>query len=797
MSKNLSFKTSNAFEVSKKFKLKRNTASHYLNLLVHSKRLLKISTRPVIFIGREWFLNNGGNGELDGFQSLRDLHDFMKKNQKKDPFSEIIGHDASLYQILEQLRAAAMYPGKGLPTILTGETGSGKSYLAKKFYEYCEEKSLVSSDAPFISFNCAQYADNPELLTSSLFGYKKGAFTGAEEDHVGIFEQAQNGVLFLDEVQRLSAHGQEKLFTYLDDSVVYRVGEATHPRQLNVRLLFATTESLGSSFLKTFIRRIPVQIKVPSIYERTLSEKKELIWSFFMAESKIVNREFKIYPELIDELVKVRYKDNIGGMKSKIKKIVAMSIIHDNGDLLLKPEQSKKISFHKNQEELQIITPQTTLPDIISQKGSNDNALNRMISLITNSISAGGETMDFGELASNCYNAVNDFNDYLVFKHAQSDMPINYYSTEINRIIDFFRDDYNIKLDGNTGIVIGYYLYFKKHLNWQIKNESIPVINTINQRLIENLGLSDHVLNSFINSITENTGVVLDESDKLFILGNLLEKHVKQNNITTHGLILAHGYATASSIANVVNRLLKNNIFDAIDMPINSDTKEMAEKIEYYFRNDEHRKDTLVFIDMGSPADIVRKLEMKLGFTVGLIDNVSTLMVVDAGEKMTHGISLEQIVKKIPDHCIPSGKMLYQKNKKDLIITTCLTGIGTAKQIQKLLIESLPQSMLSNLSVKSFEYDALIDSDQSVDPVLLWLSSICRCYFLVIRKSKLIFLNRVRFFIKISLTNINVKKINKSINFFVFDSFKNKTNFVFLSKTTPINDPLLNFWKVN
>lgn len=169
-----------------------------------------------------------------------------------------------------------------------------------------------------------------------------------------------------------------------------------------------------------------------------------------MAESKIVNREFKIYPELIDELVKVRYKDNIGGMKSKIKKIVAMSIIHDNGDLLLKPEQSKKISFHKNQEELQIITPQTTLPDIISQKGSNDNALNRMISLITNSISAGGETMDFGELASNCYNAVNDFNDYLVFKHAQSDMPINYYSTEINRIIDFFRDDYNRKFVGKT-----------------------------------------------------------------------------------------------------------------------------------------------------------------------------------------------------------------------------------------------------------------------------------------------------------------------------------------------------------
>ena len=64
--------------------------------------------------------------------------------------------------------------------------------------------------------------------------------------------------------------------------------------------------------------------------------------------------------------------------------------------------------------------------------------------------------------------------------------------------------------------------------------------------------------------------------------------------------------------------------------------------------------------------------------------------------------------------------MLYQKNKKDLIITTCLTDIGTAKQIQKLLIESLPQSMLSNLSVKSFEYDALIDSDQRVYTFWYW-----------------------------------------------------------------------------
>ncbi len=66
---------------------------------------------------------------------------------------------------------------------------------------------------PFVSFNCAQYASNPELLAANLFGYVKGAFTGAQSDKAGAFEAANGGMLFLDEVHRPDAQGQEKLFT--------------------------------------------------------------------------------------------------------------------------------------------------------------------------------------------------------------------------------------------------------------------------------------------------------------------------------------------------------------------------------------------------------------------------------------------------------------------------------------------------------------------------------------------------------------------------------------------------------
>lgn len=75
-----------------------------------------------------------------------------------------------------------MYPPKGLHTIIYGESGVGKSYLAELTHSYAITTDNFSDNAPYFEFNCADYADNPQLLISQLFGYSKGAFTGADED---------------------------------------------------------------------------------------------------------------------------------------------------------------------------------------------------------------------------------------------------------------------------------------------------------------------------------------------------------------------------------------------------------------------------------------------------------------------------------------------------------------------------------------------------------------------------------------------------------------------------------------
>lgn len=130
-------------------------------------------------------------------------------------FSGLVGADGSLKYQLRVAMAAVAYPPNGLNMLITGSTGSGKSHFARTIWEYAKETGALCGahgQIPFVEFNCAEYADNPQLLLSHLFGYKKGAFTGALEDKPGLVEQADGGILFLDEIHCLSSTGQEMFF---------------------------------------------------------------------------------------------------------------------------------------------------------------------------------------------------------------------------------------------------------------------------------------------------------------------------------------------------------------------------------------------------------------------------------------------------------------------------------------------------------------------------------------------------------------------------------------------------------
>lgn len=204
----------------------------------------------------------------------------------------MIGADLSLNVPIQQAKAAILYPPNGLHTLILGETGVGKSMFAELMYNFAKESEVIKKDAPFIRFNCADYADNPQLVVGQIFGVKKGAYTGAENEKEGLLKKADGGILFLDEIHRLSPQGQEILFTYIDKGYFRKLGDTENLIKVKSQIITATTEDPQSYLLKTFARRVPMIINIPVLKDRTMNERYYLIQKFITMESKRLEKIF-------------------------------------------------------------------------------------------------------------------------------------------------------------------------------------------------------------------------------------------------------------------------------------------------------------------------------------------------------------------------------------------------------------------------------------------------------------------------------------------------------------------------
>ena len=165
------------------------------------------------------------------------------------------------------LQRVARFAESDATVLITGETGTGKELFARALY-------LLSArrDTAFVSVNCAQYQDG-QLSVSELFGHRKGSFTGAVADQRGVFEAADGGVLFLDEIGELPPQGQAILLRTLSEGEIAPVGGA-RTRQVNVRVVVATNRDLkmlvdqGRFRADLYFRLRCLQVAIPAIRER-------------------------------------------------------------------------------------------------------------------------------------------------------------------------------------------------------------------------------------------------------------------------------------------------------------------------------------------------------------------------------------------------------------------------------------------------------------------------------------------------------------------------------------------------
>jgi len=634
---------------------------------------------------------------------------------ESDPFQSLIGYDGSLRNCVIQSKSAILYPPHGLSTIICGESGVGKTQFAECMYEFAKEKSGMPANVPFIVFNCADYSDNPQLLLSLLYGSKKGSFTGAESDTIGIVEHANNGILFLDEIHRLPPKGQEILFSILDKGKFRRLGETFVERDVNIMFIGATTESIESSLLLTFRRRIPMIISIPPLHKRVFTEKIQLIYYFFQQECNRINSKIYIDSKVTDILTLSRFNGNIGELKSKIQVICArafMKKINRNDDM---------ITIDNNEVmETNVLEKDLLIEDISIGEVRNYTKDTLLIPFINNKVGI------IKNVDNDSYSVPKDFYNQIENKYSQlKDLEMD--SSEIEGILWTFivnkfdkmefginNKDKFFSLNKLGNLIDVQIIDLVKNLRLELKeaykgrdlNENVFNYMAIHlEETIKRIRLKQSIININLTKIKKNFS---EEYDIALKFTDLLEKikkisipedevgfiamyiNASINNKAEKNrvgvILLSHGRIATETI-NVVRQLLNVNFPVAIDMPLDENPASVYEKAIEISKIIDNGKGILFLVDMGSLINIGEVVTDRLGIDTRTIDRVDLLTVIEAVSKISIAeASLDEIyLSLIKTRYSYPLLSINKSNKPKAIISLCLTGEGTACHIKDYL----------------------------------------------------------------------------------------------------------------
>jgi DNA-binding NtrC family response regulator len=254
--------------------------------------------------------------EREIFQELAELRQEIKD---KYSFQSIIGANQKMKSIFEMLRTIAPTDA---PTLIQGETGTGKELLARAIHSLSRRQ-----DRNMLCINSAALAES--LLEAELFGYVKGAFTGAVANKKGRFELADGGTLFLDEIGHTSLKLQSKLLRFLQEGTFEPVG-SVESRRVNVRVITASNRNLqeeikAGRFLSDLFYRIEViSINIPPLRERT-DDIPLLVNHFIKHYAKHYEKEIDgIYPQAIEALLQHEWPGNVRELENCIARAVIL-----------------------------------------------------------------------------------------------------------------------------------------------------------------------------------------------------------------------------------------------------------------------------------------------------------------------------------------------------------------------------------------------------------------------------------------------------------------------------------------
>lgn len=268
---------------------------------------------------------------------LEEVRNLRSALDQRYGFESIIGRSKSFLRVLDQAARVAQHD---TTVLIHGETGTGKELLARAIHHNSRRKNK-----PFVTINCG--AIPKDLVESELFGYTRGAFTGAHASRPGRIEQADGGTLFLDEIGELPLEAQVKLLRVLQQGEISKIG-ATETTRVNVRVLAATHRNLPAMIEDgTFREDLYYRLAVVPLYLPPLRERKDDIpelveYLFQKAKDRHGITGVQLTPSIMPHLVAYRWPGNVRELENVLERLLVLSSHKSIGEDNL-PEEIRRV----------------------------------------------------------------------------------------------------------------------------------------------------------------------------------------------------------------------------------------------------------------------------------------------------------------------------------------------------------------------------------------------------------------------------------------------------------------------
>lgn len=674
-------KMKDTLEIASDFHVSRTVVSRYLNFLFNEKEVIKITSRPVYYFDRKVIEEELGLTLESEYLSMEEFTRILTKPSEEIPVGTgIIGINGSLRETLNAIKVAlTSHTDETVCILLCGEKGSGKKYIARSIAE-----SLLSNIKEVCLFDGrnVKEEDLKQIATHRMVLVTHGEFMS---------ESLQQGVL-----------------NYVSECSSTKLPEA-------VIVTTEDKERLTCSFNSIF----NVVIDIPPLKSRPVSEREEAIYRILREESKIIKKEIAISSIAINNLNYYEFRDNYDGLKRVTKLAIsnALNNIKTKDRVEVYMQHLPRELFKKFDEALVRDEEKLLSLDDLKKHIENDDTIQYVEEISCEYLKLSKGEVDFNQIRPMLLSIINRLNSYFVFDQEINSSQIEMYEKIFSNIFEIIEERYSISMERNTVFITSHLMYKSCYLDTHIQqweSSHSEYIESIKSYMMNECKKQYEIAHEIDMMVESLLGVRFEFIFYMILISTIKFTDINENRLGLQGLIIAHGFSTASSIADACNQILGKNVYEAINMPLDVQTKEIVVKVKTYLRHHPIIQDILLLVDMGSLEEIGKELSESLDVRIGIINNISTRIALYIGEGIIKKQGMESILQKTCETLTFSYKLFERENRDNVILFTSEAGKNATQRMMKLFANSMPYN--SKLQFITYDYYSLINNGIN-DPV--------------------------------------------------------------------------------